>query len=311
MMKNNSSTKAILNSSGSNIASPNKRLAESYYFWLALLITVVVFTVLVKLGLWQQSRGEEKQQLERAIADRANRDFVPLESILVSDDGTTFLGTRRDLGTRNELSTANELAARNDLDIHKRSDAKNIVGTKVVVTVIPNSDQVFLLDNQTYQNRVGYLGYQLAQIQSKDASLNGKWIAIELGFIAGTSSRDKLPSVRVLPDTIKTLEGRLYSPSINPLSDQLYLEDTFPYRIQNWSFSQLSAYTELDLIKLIIQPIQPLDAKSWAYPQPWKPLPMTSQKHFGYAVQWFVMAAVFLSLCIWLWIKMLNPRRGK
>ncbi|MDW1538097.1 SURF1 family protein, partial [Vibrio sp. Y159] len=40
----------------------------------------------------------------------------------------------------------------------------------------------------------------------------------------------------------------------------------------------------------------PDNLENWAYPFPWNPLPLTSAKHFGYSVQWFVMAGVCLLL---------------
>jgi surfeit locus 1 family protein len=44
--------------------------------------------------------------------------------------------------------------------------------------------------------------------------------------------------------------------------------------------------------------LQPQDLLGLA--QPWQPVPMPAQKHFGYAFQWFTMASVFALMLLWL-----------
>jgi len=46
--------------------------------------------------------------------------------------------------------------------------------------------------------------------------------------------------------------------------------------------------------------LQPDNVPQHSLPQPWVPIPLSAQKHQGYALQWFTMAAVFLGLMGWI-----------
>ncbi|MCV5856246.1 hypothetical protein OFN53_37080, partial [Escherichia coli] len=55
-------------------------------FGIAVCLTVVVFSLLVKLGFWQLERGQEKQALEQAILARADAPYQSLTSVLDNND---------------------------------------------------------------------------------------------------------------------------------------------------------------------------------------------------------------------------------
>ncbi|NIY82305.1 SURF1 family protein [Vibrio hepatarius] len=226
-------------------------LSKKPTFWLGVLLTVVVFSVLINLGLWQLSRADEKQQLEQRLSERESAAMVPLAEIEV---------------------------AKFDY----------LTGLRVEGIVRPMPSRYLLLDNQTHEGKVGYLAYQLV------ALANGKHVLLERGFVTAGGTRSHLPKVEWLQEPLD-IQARLYQRSTNPLSDELMLEQGVPSRIQNLNVVQLSSLWRVDIEPYVLQPIN----KPWPYPQPWVPIPLSSAKHFGYAVQWFSMAVVLVILSLW------------
>lgn len=158
-------------------------------------------------------------------------------------------------------------------------------GVKVEFEALPVKDRYLLLDNQNYQGEVGYIALQLVKAQS------GEWVLLERGFIRAPKLRTQLPEVNWLVEPMK-VQGRLYRKSSNPLSYDLYLESGVPSRIQNLNYAELEKSWGIELARYVVQP----QVDNWPYPQPWQPVAMKSEKHHGYAVQWFSMAAALLLL---------------
>jgi len=233
------------------------------------LITVVVFTLLVNLGFWQLGRGEEKLLMEKQLQGRKNLPYLSIERIP-----------------------------------ENRAD---ITGLKVKARLAETDMPLLYLDNQTISGTVGYLVYQPMQISGGNLSGPTRYLLAELGFIAAAASREELPDVAVrLPAGL--IEGRIYSRSANPLSSDLMPEtlkrqtlngqsatEQNDIRIQNLNFSQLSSQLNVPFVPFAIQPDK---LENWPLPQPWQPLPMSSSKHFGYALQWFVMAMVWAMIML-------------
>ncbi|MCK6264007.1 SURF1 family protein [Vibrio sp. ZSDE26] len=236
-------------------------------FWLGLLLTVVVFSLLVKLGFWQLSRGEAKQETELMLSHREEQAPLPLPLALERH--------------RNEPLTG--------LNVSSYISPLPLV-----------SNVTFLLDNQIYNGKVGYLAYQVVTDGAE------RFFLLERGFVAGTRQRSLLPDVEWLSKE-QNLIGRLYQKSTNPLSTDLGLETTTPFRIQNLNIPEISEQLGFELAPYVFQPKQ----ESWPYPQPWQPLPMLSSKHFGYAVQWFSMALAFGVLCVYVLVRALKVVQDK
>jgi len=261
MMNNRSKTKIIFTTSGS-MSRPLNGSILSVKVVLGAALTVVVFTVLVKLGFWQMSRGQEKQALEQRMAILAQREPISMGAAL-------------------------------------RDYPVNVMtGLRVSVSVNPSHNMTFVLDNQTYSGMVGYLAYQLAR------ESNGYWILVERGFVPASTERNVLPEVNWL-ESQQTLSGRLYQKSSNPLSHELNLEAGTPHRIQNLNIEALSQWLGEDILPVAFQPQE----DNWPYPQPWVPLPLSSEKHFAYAVQWFSMATVLLVIAVMIIVRMLKSGR--
>jgi len=249
--------------SDESIRTPNslvlvvKKVWQFKGMFLATLLTLVTVSILVKLGFWQMSRGIEKDQLENDLANRRNQSAIVFS----------------------EFESINNLMT-------NRNNVVDFVGQKVHLTVLPtNSALVYLLDNQTLNGQVGYVGYQILE-----TSLNQNRILllVDLGFVKASKQRDELPIIKVI-NTETDLVGRLYRKSKNPLSPELGIEDTRPARIQNLDIEALANTMTLPLYPMVLQP---QNLESWPHEFIWVPANMSSDKHFGYSVQWFVMAIV-------------------
>lgn len=252
-------TKAVLNknSISKTPALLRPRLSPLQILSLSV-ITVVVFSILFKLGLWQLDRGYQKERLEHSLVERATLPAVPLIETLTTSDPT---------------------------------------GLSVIVSGRAIPEGYLLLDNQVHKGKVGYLAYQLIESQER------YWL-LERGFVAAPASRSVLPKVNWVHGDF-VYRGRVYQRSENPLSNDIDPEFIAPYRIQNLNIEQISQLYGIEIQPVVIQP----QVQDWPYPQPWVPVPLSSTKHFGYATQWFMLAAVFLGLMLWVTVKAFNKHR--
>lgn len=258
--------------------------------WVVAFLTVVSVGLLIKLGLWQRERGFEKQQLEQHLAMRATQPSKPLVSVLA--DWKKWVNSIES----NDLSTM-ELSNGTVEDEY----LKMLNGTKVIVNFAQESGPMFLLDNQTHKGNVGYILYQLMPVTGFSEP---KHILVDLGFVKANKTRSELPVID-LPVMPRQTSGRLYFRSTNPLSSELALEETEPKRIQNLNIEAISAYTSTDILPVLFQPFHD---ETWPYELLWRPTAMKSEKHFGYSVQWFSMAAVLAGLMLLIGYRFISKR---
>ncbi|MEZ9366758.1 SURF1 family protein [Vibrio sp. 10N.286.49.E11] len=280
-MKNSKATNTILNNNTkvdvAIVITPNRLIDDEHKFrskgfWIAVVLTVVSVGILIKLGLWQLDRGNEKLRYEQQLSERAQQSFRSLDTVI-----SEWKGSRTQAQGTSEQQFLN--------------------GLKVDVELETPSGLVVLLDNQISQGTVGYVIYMLGEVRFEDGNQSlvaEKQLLIDLGFVPASNDRRELPQLGSITVPTK-MSGRLYTRSINPLSHELGLENTTPNRIQNLNIAALSQYTGKEVLPFVFQP-QSLD--SWPYEMLWRPTAVRSEKHFGYSFQWFVMAAVLLFLML-------------
>ncbi len=307
MTNNSRSTSVNLNKETSVIATPVSKWGIKKIG--LLLLTVVVFAVMVKLGFWQLDRGNQKLAMEQQLQLRADANPVAIED-------------------------------------WQMSPSEEATGVKLSLRIAPLTDDVNVQrvywDNQTWQGKVGYLVFQPVRLLANDPQSDFEVVGlIELGFIPAGRDRQVLPEVvgisqkqrsQAQASQTQTIVGRLYRKQDNPMSQGLMPEmmeitDGLGLRIQNLSLEDLSQHLfsdrSLSLFSYVIQPMQPLlftgDSRltenngvkiSEHLPHPWQPLPMQSKRHFGYAVQWFSMAAVLLGLAFWFAYRQGKPSKN-
>ncbi|MBE8556528.1 SURF1 family protein [Vibrio cyclitrophicus] len=257
--------------------TPNRLIDDEHKFrskgfWIAVVLTVVSVGILIKLGLWQLDRGNEKLRYEQQLSERAQQSSRSLDAVI-----SEWKESR--------------------IQAQGASEHPSLNGLKVDVDLEMPSGLVVLLDNQINQGTVGYVIYMLGKVRLEDENnslVAEKQLLIDLGFVAASNDRRELPQLGSITVPSK-MSGRLYTRSVNPLSHELGLENTTPNRIQNLNIAALSQYTGQEVLPFVFQP-QSLG--SWPYELLWRPTAMKSEKHFGYSFQWFVMAAVLLFLML-------------
>ncbi len=158
---------------------------------------------------------------------------------------------------------------------------------------------IYLVDNQVSDGKVGYEVVQGFELQSS------KRLWVSRGYVPGDVDREKLPQIKA-PEFVVQLSGYAYQPKLNALLEgadtQATVAKTWPKVIQQLSAENL--YNLLPNSDKIGAPFQApyimrLDENSaYIFKAHWMVVNNTPQKHLGYAVQWFAMAALLVVLFI-------------
>lgn len=184
-------------------------------------------------------------------------------------------------------------------------------GQSVVAQGQFRPDFAVWLDNQTHQGRVGYRLF-LPFVPTQHAST---WWLVELGWMAA-------PAVRAWPDVPDFTEryqvvGFVDSPSERVVLKQSAESENWPQRVQRIDLLALQTrLPALDAQRLIRaktvrrvgKPNTNALAQANVVPV-WQPVVMPPTKHYGYALQWALMAlAVSIGAGIW-WHKTQRKER--
>lgn len=149
-----------------------------------------------------------------------------------------------------------------------------------------------LLDNQLNNGQVGYHLYLPFFTQER-------WLLVNLGWLPAPQYRDQWP-------TLPSFIGQHHIVgTIAPTSSLLQLQPEqpntqWPQRVQNIDLIRLSAQLEREFPAWVIQisPLHPV-----ALQQNWTPVVMKADKHYGYAMQWFLLAFAVLGCAGWWLLK--------
>ena len=155
-----------------------------------------------------------------------------------------------------------------------------------------DSDHQFLLDNIIFNSRIGY--YVLTPL---DPGNDEPLLMINRGWIERTSDDFDAATISVTasPTTLRGRVGSLPKAGYK-MGDAI---------IPGYSWPQRAVYPTLeDLEASLGREVQPfvllLDPQDDAgFLRHWVPEEMGPSRHFGYALQWFAMAAVLAGLLLW------------
>ncbi len=185
-------------SSTSYILEEQKKSNITKFNLLWLIVTVLVFSALVKLGLWQSARALEKEQRLAKIEKLSNQKPVSLTRVLA-------------------LSTDSE---------------SDINDYPVFIDGEFNEKELFLLDNQVNKGRLGYRVYQVARTKENAVLINLGWVKgsisrDELPNITALRGRQKFKgNVRLIEKGI-LLQEQVFSKVTWPLRVQQIELDKF------------------------------------------------------------------------------------
>jgi surfeit locus 1 family protein len=241
--------------------------------WRLILFCLSFFVLFLFLGFWQLDRAEEKTQLLAQLETK--RSQIPIE----------------------------------DLEDYKGS-AEQIDGLPVFLKGHYVPDSVILLDNVVLGGKVGFdllLWFQ-------EADTNRRFL-VNRGFVQMGRTRAELPVIPALKLGSNSLLGHIYAreyatDSMLPVIPLVVAANEIESRrvsIAQHANPLFLATTELfaneqvgttypHLIRLALDDPNGL-ARNWIIAN------ITSEKHMGYAIQWFLMASAIVILLIKLALK--------
>lgn len=178
--------------------------------------------------------------------------------------------------------------------LEKSTDLQGLVHQPAVLRGSWDVQHTVYLDNRQMQGRVGFFVMTPLVLQ------NGAAIVVQRGWVARDfQSRTRLPVVQT-PAGVVEVQGRMALPP-----SKLYApgEEQPGVIRQNLDLTAYKAETGLPLLALTLQ--QTGDASEGLL-RDWPVVNLGVDKHYGYAVQWFALAALIAGL--YLWFVVVRPR---
>jgi surfeit locus 1 family protein len=146
----------------------------------------------------------------------------------------------------------------------------------------------FLLDNRTFEGQAGY------EVLTPLVRAAAPAVLVDRGWVPFTGSRARLPDVSLTADTPTHLAGRVGTlPSPGLASGRAAPESTGPWpKVTSYpDMAQLEAVLGRPLSAriLLLDPTAP-----FGYVRAWQPPGLPPLRHFSYAIQWWIFAALAL-----------------
>ncbi len=158
-------------------------------------------------------------------------------------------------------------------------------------------DSVMLLDNRMRNGKVGY------EVIVPFLTQYG-WVVTNLGWVLGDRDRSVLPAIELPENTIE-IEGRIQIPTVNPMVRETLVEVTqWPAVVQAIDLEKMSRWTDRQLVPFSV--VVTGDALP-QFDSRWQPVVMPPMKHFGYALQWLLLAIA----AAWIYIKLVLSQSSK
>lgn len=225
------------------------------------LLTLAAILLCTGLGFWQLERAEEKEQLLEQI--RMGRAQPLPQEVLTAQLWSANSGSLLPLAV---------LAPYSQYQLYGIYDPERSV----------------LLDNRTYEGRVGYhllTPFRLINNSTKEVP---HWILVNRGWIEAPRLRSDLPEfdTPLLPVSIQ-VQAKALQDDLQP--EKLNL--TWPVRVQQLSAPQLSELTGHALPEYEFR-LSDAGQPGVMIPRPTSPN-MQPEQHVGYSVQWFALAFTF------------------
>jgi surfeit locus 1 family protein len=224
-----------------------------------LLFSLLVFVALVKLGLWQLQRADEKYQRLARIEQLKKHEALSLPQVI-------------------------KLAQQNPSNL-----AESINDLPVKITAEFNPNYIFLLDNQTNKNALGYRVFQLIKADNN-------YLLVNLGWLLGSINRQQLPTFTPINGK-HSFFGNIRKIEMGVLLQaQEFNNVQWPLRVQQIELDKFSALIGEKLLPFVVY----LDKNEpLGFIKNWHPIVMPAKKHQAYAFQWFSLAFAWLVLMAW------------
>jgi len=171
------------------------------------------------------------------------------------------------------------------LDVIDRNEVK--VNRMVTVSGALQQNSIWLVDNRPMDGKIGY------QVLVPVTTAAGS-VLLDYGWVASTGSRSDWPEVE-LPSTVDNVKGVITAPGTNPFVNVEMFESKATdngtvFRIQGIDIERQSEQSGKPLLPFIVTLLE----SEVNFKRQWQPVVMPPQKHLGYAIQWFGLAAAAL-----------------
>jgi surfeit locus 1 family protein len=242
--------------------------ASGFHFfpeWRTTVLVVLLTPFLIGLGFWQLDRADEKAELAALFEQRQRLSPALVTSVWnASPSDLAYLPVK--------------------LQGHFLKD------------------QYLLLDNRMREGRFGYEVFGIFLLSDVSDSPAGDAVAgvlVNRGWIAGDAARQSLPEVPPVTGELE-LTGQVYvAPGAPFLLAEQQLQSGWPKLIQAVEMDKFRAVLEGPVMsKLFPYPVRIGADQRGAMRADWQVVNISPQKHVGYAVQWFTMAAVLVLIYI-------------
>ncbi|WP_439106608.1 SURF1 family protein [Congregibacter sp.] len=222
--------------------------------WRTTLMTLLLFPGLIALGFWQLDRAEEKSDIALRESQRT-------------------------------LAAAVSVAELIQLPTEDRAYRK------VTVTGEYVPEAVVLLDNQIRDGRYGHDVYGVFYDRP-----SGQYVLLNRGWVPGDASRRSVPQVDV-PLGVLTLSASAYVPPGEPylLAEDQFGDLEWPLLVQTVASPALRKLLREELSgSLLATELRLTPETPTGFRRDWPVVNVSPEKHRGYALQWFTMAAALL-----------------
>lgn len=222
--------------------------------WLCL--TVAAFIILINLSWWQLQRAAEKTAQLSQLAQQAKQEVLNAATLASASLNHT--------------------------------DAKHLDGLKLVSAATWQAPYVWLLDNQIVDGKVGYDVIVAAKLLNNESLL-----LVNLGWIAGTHTRERLPQLTI-PEHL-SLAGVLHTDVTGMLLLGQNIETTtnWPKRVQQISFTEFAKQTSKPLYPALLYQQQQA-----GFIHHYQAVVMPPEKHYAYALQWLLLAIAVVGVAL-------------
>jgi surfeit locus 1 family protein len=157
----------------------------------------------------------------------------------------------------------------------------------------------YLLDNRTHNGVAGY--HVLTPLRLQDSDV---YVLVNRGWVPVGPDRRQLPRVAVSEQPM-TVQGLIVAPPAAglDLGASGYDNPGWPRVVQRVELKRIQEQLDRPLLPFVVR----LSADSeHGYVRAWQMRTgLTPERHVGYAVQWFALAAALAGLCLWVAVKRL------
>lgn len=228
---------------------------EFRFNWIVAIFVLAAFAGLVRLGVWQLGRAQEKIDLQETYNELGADFAVPIEDVGMS-------------GLEN--------------------DARTIQNLHVSLTGRYLNEKTLFLIYVAYQDALGYEVVTPFKLDSSD-----KVVFVSRGWVHATTYDEMLEKVEPIPGQ-RTIEGQLFVPTPKQAArtNDVDLSDPeWPLEIRFLNTLELAPLFEESIFPYEVR----LDEnQAGLFVRHWPTVYVDTGRNFSYALQWFAMAIALL-----------------